>query len=101
MTIKIPNNRRLTDDERSYLLMRGEEPRVKAQDERYPLESEEVEDEEDLDEEEEEGDNYDSWTYAELTAEVKKRKEAGEEISPASQKQADLIAALRENDDTE
>lgn len=96
MSRQIPNNRRLEPDERAYLLMRGEEARVKGQDERYPAEVEEVEESDD--EDDEEGEDYSDWSYAQLTAEVKRRKELGSPIAPVSQKQADLAEALRKDD---
>lgn len=111
MSKQIPNDRRLADDERAYLLMRGEDSRVRMQDERYPAEAEAEdldEDAEDLDEgeegeegeeEEEEGDTYDQWTVAELTAEIDKRKASGAEISPSGTKKQNLIDALREDDE--
>lgn len=98
MSKKIPNDRRLTDEERAYLLMRGEDARVKGQDERFPQDAEADAEGEGEGLDDEEGDNYDEWTYAELVAEVKKRKDEGAEIVPASQKQADLITALRQDD---
>lgn len=94
MSKQIPNDRRLTEEERAYLLMRGEDSRVKAQDDRYPEPGEE----EELEEEELEGDTYDQWTVADLQGEIRTRVESGAEITPSSSKKADLIAALREHD---
>ena len=91
MSLEIPRNRQLTDEERAYLLMRGEESRVRTQDQQYPAVDEEAE-------EELEDDDYDDWTVAELQAQVKTRVEGGATITPASQKKADLIAALRADD---
>jgi len=89
MSLEIPRNRQLTDDERKYLLMRGEESRVKTQDQQYPAVAEE-----------ELEDDYDDWTVAELQTQVKTRVEGGATITPVSQKKADLIAALRADDAT-
>jgi len=89
MSLEIPRNRALTDEERAYLLMRGEESRVKTQDQQYPA---------DMDEAEEEPDDYDDWTVPELQAQVKTRVEGGATITPASSKKVDLIAALRQDD---
>lgn len=89
MSRQIPRDRALTDEERTYLLMRGEDSRIATQDQQFPPDDE-VEDVE--------GDNYEEWTVAELQAEIKTRVEAGSEITPASSKKADLVAALRAND---
>lgn len=43
-------------------------------------------------------DTYDSWKVAELQNEVNARRTNGEDITPASDKKADLIAALRASD---
>jgi len=91
MSLVIPRNRALTDEERKYLLMRGEESRVKTQDQQYPADAE-AEAEEELE------DDYDDWTVPELQAQVKTRVEGGATITPASSKKADLIAALRQDD---
>jgi hypothetical protein len=50
------------------------------------------------DEESDADDTYDSWKVPELKDEVTKRQNAGEDITPASDKKADLIAALRASD---
>jgi len=102
MSIKVPNDRPLTDEERKYLLMRGEESRVKQQDERYPEGDAELDDTEALvEDDEEEGDGYDNWTVAELQKEIDRRNEDGAEISPSGTKKASLIAALRDDDESE
>lgn len=96
MSRQIPNDRRLTDDERAYLLMRGEENRVTTQDSRYP---EPDPDDIDLEDDGEDfQDDYDNWTVKELNAEIEKRNTEGAEISPAGTKKENLIAALREDD---
>lgn len=54
------------------------------------------------DDDEDEGDDYDSWKVAELEAEVAKRNKGRDEddlIEPESGRKADLIAALREDDE--
>lgn len=43
-------------------------------------------------------DTYDSWKVAELQNEVSTRRANGEDITPASDKKADLITALRASD---
>lgn len=97
MSLQIPRNRALTDEERAYLLMRGEESRVKTQDQQYPADMDDS-DEELEDDSDEEPDDYDDWTVPELQAQVKTRVEGGATITPASSKKADLIAALRQDD---
>lgn len=91
MSRQIPRDRPLTDDERAYLRMRGEDSRIVTQDQQFPPVQE-------TDEDLEEGDEYDQWTVADLQAEIKSRNDDGAEIVPASQKKADLIAALRDHD---
>lgn len=99
MTLKIPNDRPLTEDERRYLLMRGEDARVKAQDERFPAE-EDVEEDVDAEDDGEDGDDYDSWTVAELTQQIELRNTDGANIRPSGTKKQNLIDALREDDAT-
>lgn len=54
---------------------------------------------EDVDEDEEATDDgYDTWSAADIKAEVDKRRDAGRTIEPASNRKADYIAALREDD---
>jgi hypothetical protein len=87
MTRQIPTDKPLSDDDRAYLLMRGQEDRVDWFDQTYP----------DGETDDEEGDDYDSWKVDELKAEVVRLNEdedAG--ITPDSNRKDDLIAALRE-----
>ncbi len=92
--LDIPTDRALSADDRAYLLMRGEDARVAWFDQTYPAgAAAEAEAEGD-----EEGDDYDKWTVAELDTRIKALNEEGAEITPASGKKADLIAALREYD---
>jgi len=49
---------------------------------------------------EEPADTYDSWSAADIKAEVDKRREAGRTIEPASNRKTDYIAALRKDDES-
>jgi len=92
----IPIDRPLSGADRAYLLMRGEDARVKWFDDTYPPEV--PEEELDEDDEEELDDGYDELTVAALQARIAELNAEGAEITPASTKKADLIAALREYD---
>lgn len=43
-------------------------------------------------------DDYDTWSSQRIKDEVNARREAGKDIRPASNKKADYVAALREDD---
>ena len=96
----IPTDRPLSEKDRAYLLMRGENSRVEWFDATYPADS----GEEDTGgtaataDDQEPTDDYDKWTVDELKGRVQSLNEDGAEITPASTKKADLIAALREYD---
>lgn len=85
MSRQIPTDKVLSDDDRAYLLMRGEDARVEWFDQTYPAVAEEEGPE----------DEYDSWTVAELNAEIDRLNEDGAEIAPANTRKPALIAALR------
>lgn len=103
MTRQIPMDQPLSEEDRAYLLMRGEDARVKYLDEQYP----DAEDEPDDAEGEEAPalpDDYARWPKAELEAEVKGRNDqgAGIEVVPTGAggkvKVEDLVKALQEDD---
>lgn len=89
----IPMDKPLSDENRAYLVMRGEDSRVKWFDDRFPPKGD-AEDEEDAETE----DDYDEWTVPQLQARVKTLNDAGAQISPAGNKKENLITALREYD---
>lgn len=86
----IPTDKPLSDDDRAYLLMRGEDARVKWFDQVHPP----VTEEDDLDDEELD-DGYDDMTVAQLQEELKSRN-----LDTNGKKDA-LIARLREDDSDE
>lgn len=102
MSRKIPQDRPLSEEDRAYLLMRGEDARVKWFDATFPAGNEEEEpeldDSEEEDEDEELTDGYEDWNVSRLQARIKELNDEGAEISPASGRKDDLITALREYD---
>lgn len=95
MSREIPVDRPLSDADRAYMLMRGEDARVAWFDNNYPAGGTS----EDVDSETEEpSDDYDKWTVAELNTRIKTLNGEGAEITPAGTKKEDLITALREYD---
>lgn len=99
----IPMDKPLSDEDRAYLLMRGEDAKVAWFDQNRPAEPEEdstgaEEESADVESEEEPADNYEEWNVTDLQNRIKALNEEGAEITPASTRKADLIAALREYD---
>lgn len=117
MTRQIPIDKPLSDEDRGYLLMRGDTALIERLDFQYNPKAEEAEaaaavddeeddeedtepgDEEDEDEEDEEGEdpNYEEWTIAELKAAIDKRNLEGAGLAVSGTK-PDLAARLREHD---
>lgn len=103
MTRQIPMDRPLSEEDRAYLLMRGEDSRVKYLDEQYP-EGEEAPDDAEGEEAPALPDDYAKWPKVELEAEVSARNEQGAGIqvtgTGANGKVlvADLAEALRRDD---
>jgi len=95
MTRQVPSDKRLSDEDRAYLHMRGEHDRVKQMDERFPEKSDD-DDEEVVDdgpeEDEEEAEDYGTWTVQELDTELKRRQ-----LSVAGTK-PEKVARLEQDD---
>jgi hypothetical protein len=114
MSRQIPTDKPLNDEDRAYLLMRGDEARVNWFDTTYPADAEEAdaadqdaeEDEEetpDLDDEEDDDEvddpGYEEWSIADLKAEIEDRnKKAGDSPMSVTGVKADLAKRLREDD---
>jgi hypothetical protein len=112
MSRQIPTDKPLNDEDRAYLLMRGDEARVNWFDTTYPSETEEPEelaedeDEEetpDLDDEDDDDEvddpGYEEWSIADLKAEIEDRnKKAGDSPMSVTGVKADLAKRLREDD---
>jgi hypothetical protein len=117
MSRQIPTDRPLSDEDRAYLTMRGNDARIAWFDQLYPPadeapadeddaeaeEAEEVEVDEDEDDEDDEADDedpdYESWAVADLKAEIDKRnKNLGDDAMSVTGVKADLAKRLREND---
>lgn len=97
MSRQIPMDKPLSEEDRAYLLMRGEDGKVAWFDQNHPAVTD-AEEEETDEEDQEVEDGYDEMTVPALQARIAELNAEGAEITPASNKKADLITALRDYD---
>src|SRR5215207_190009 len=116
MSRQIPTDKPLSDEDRAYLAMRGDEARIAWFDQVHPpadeapadedeVEAEAVadvdaEDDEEDDEDEEADDDpdYESWAVADLKSEIESRnRKLGDNPMSVTGVKADLAKRLREN----
>lgn len=95
MSRDVPRNKPLSDEDRAYLLVHGDEDILRSIDAQYPPGSD-VESEEDGDDDA----PYEEWTVADLQAEIDDRNKdrAAEQKMSRAGKKDELVARLRQDD---
>lgn len=115
MSRKVPLDQPLSDEDRAYLQMRGDEGLITRLDQQFPpqdaeadeeeeeAEEADLEDDEDEDDEDEDEDvnaSYEEWTIAELKVEIDRRNAKGAGLAVSGTK-PDLATRLREHDEAQ
>ena len=104
MSRDVPRDQPLTDEDRDYLMARGNEALVAQIDQMYPSDSGEEPAEADPEPGGEQVKPYEEWTVADLQAEIDARNKAALEDNPSAVAmsrtgtKAELVARLKEND---
>ena len=102
MSRNIPHDEPLSDEDRAYLAMRGEDARIRMMDQRFPAQPEaEAAQEDETKDEETEAPDYSAMTVTALKAEISKRNQDREpqDQMRVSGTNDELIARLQADDE--